>query len=678
MANNYQDDCLPQGAGNDNFYSLWHWEGTTCFVYFSHHLVSIPPQGWIHSAHRHGVKVLGTFITEWAAGAAICGRIFSDHITAQCVADQLVELAQVFGFEGWLINIENQLTWAQVAVLKHFLGYLRARLREVVPHGMVIWYDAVTTWGYLHWQNSVTPLNEPFFDASDAIFINYVWQGHTPSNVRRRVTGRAGDVYMGVDVFGRNTYGGGGDNCNVALSAAKAEGLSAALFAPGWVYECEDKSRWHDKQEQFWGKVLDSWTRPRCPHVCLPFATTFNWGQGRALWENGRKISSQPWFNMSVMSPLPLRPSGHSKPMSSSLNWQLTKLVGYTGGSCLEISDDDHGVTGVQDCSLGVLFSTSLVIPPSGVEIRYASATFPGKSLYLVLWVAQSGPGGDPPAWTHRAPDILLIDGDRQGDLPAVLTESTVICPEKSCTGVAVQPWSSSSDLGKSVEQKTGGGPHKLEGQPLAGTSSSEGLLCDVHWCTRHFHLDKHWSGCRITGVGLALLVNQPNGGAPADPAVTWAPAHSHAFLGEVVVTEAGGDQGAPGDVEDLMICELNVANTGVLEGQEVVGEEQLNTAGSVLNTTSRLLDCTLTWNVPAQGPPPVYYLVWWRSAGGGSAPEGLGFQWLGYSCGCRYRVAGLVLPVSCNLVEFQVQAVSSAYVHTGQGSTVRWKLTDN
>ncbi len=34
-------------------------------------------------------------------------------------------------------------------------------------------YDALTTEGKLVWQNSVTSLNQPFFDVCDAIFINY-------------------------------------------------------------------------------------------------------------------------------------------------------------------------------------------------------------------------------------------------------------------------------------------------------------------------------------------------------------------------------------------------------------------------------------------------------------------------------------------------------------------------
>ena len=38
----------------------------------SHNLVTIPPAGWIDVAHRHGTRVLGTFITEWDKGYDVC------------------------------------------------------------------------------------------------------------------------------------------------------------------------------------------------------------------------------------------------------------------------------------------------------------------------------------------------------------------------------------------------------------------------------------------------------------------------------------------------------------------------------------------------------------------------------------------------------------------------------
>lgn len=77
-----------------------------------------------------------------------------------------------------------------------------------------------------------------FFDACDGIFLNYVW---TPENLINSITtaeDRVLDVYVGVDVFGRNCFGGGGFNTAAALSEIRQKGLSAAIFAPGWVYEC--------------------------------------------------------------------------------------------------------------------------------------------------------------------------------------------------------------------------------------------------------------------------------------------------------------------------------------------------------------------------------------------------------------------------------------------------------
>ena len=48
-----------------------------------------------------------------------------------------------------------------------------AQLLLLPPSSLCHRYDAVTTQGALTWQNSLTSLNQPFFDASDALFVNY-------------------------------------------------------------------------------------------------------------------------------------------------------------------------------------------------------------------------------------------------------------------------------------------------------------------------------------------------------------------------------------------------------------------------------------------------------------------------------------------------------------------------
>lgn len=42
-----------------NPYTFYHWQYVDIFVYFSHHVVTVPPVGWTNAAHRHGVCVLG-------------------------------------------------------------------------------------------------------------------------------------------------------------------------------------------------------------------------------------------------------------------------------------------------------------------------------------------------------------------------------------------------------------------------------------------------------------------------------------------------------------------------------------------------------------------------------------------------------------------------------------------
>lgn len=48
-----------QGSAAQNPYAFYHWQYVDIFVYFSHHMVTIPPVGWTNAAHKHGVCVLG-------------------------------------------------------------------------------------------------------------------------------------------------------------------------------------------------------------------------------------------------------------------------------------------------------------------------------------------------------------------------------------------------------------------------------------------------------------------------------------------------------------------------------------------------------------------------------------------------------------------------------------------
>lgn len=70
------------------------------------------------------MQVLGTLITEWQAGAELCASMLADAGVAERCAQQLAAIALFFGFDGWLVNIENDLTPEQVQLMLHFLRCL--------------------------------------------------------------------------------------------------------------------------------------------------------------------------------------------------------------------------------------------------------------------------------------------------------------------------------------------------------------------------------------------------------------------------------------------------------------------------------------------------------------------------------------------------------------------------
>ena len=270
MAGNYAEDAHVDGWYSRTLketkdYWVWgyrisHFHWVDVFIYFSHSLVTIPPRGWIDAAHRHGTPVLGTFITEWEEGSQFCKEIFSTEESTLKACHQLTEIRKFYGFDGWLINIENKL------LAPEMIENMYIFLENLSSSGnIVIWYDSVISeTGELKWQNELNQKNLEFYlRANNGILTNYGWNEHNVENSNALATERSGDnskVWHGIDVFGRNTFGGGGLNCDLALNALdKLNSTSACLFAPGWVMEnLSDRNPLIAKSNNlvFWDKIL--------------------------------------------------------------------------------------------------------------------------------------------------------------------------------------------------------------------------------------------------------------------------------------------------------------------------------------------------------------------------------------------------------------------------------------
>lgn len=129
-------------------------------------------------------------------------------------------------------------------------------------------------------------LNRMFFDSCDGIFVNYTWKEENLQHSVRAAGQRLHDVFIGIDVFGRNCYGGGGFGTGSALSVVRKHELSAALFAPGWVHERHSADDYPAVDRRFWASLL-----PRLSIsgvASLPVETSFCPGQGFNRYSYGQ------------------------------------------------------------------------------------------------------------------------------------------------------------------------------------------------------------------------------------------------------------------------------------------------------------------------------------------------------------------------------------------------------
>ena len=139
MKGGYLQDKYIYGSEYYNFFQHFYWNIINIFIYFSHNLITIPPISWINVCHKHNVKILGTFITEWDSGAEISNQLFQSKETAKHFAIQLINIMLKYQFDGWLINIENILNINNIQILYYFLNYLKKESIKLYKFAEIIW-----------------------------------------------------------------------------------------------------------------------------------------------------------------------------------------------------------------------------------------------------------------------------------------------------------------------------------------------------------------------------------------------------------------------------------------------------------------------------------------------------------------------------------------------------------
>lgn len=87
--------------------------------------------------HRNGVKVLGTFIIE--PGKTQVERMLDQVDGEFVIAKQLATMAEVFGFDGWLLNIELEFPKSIKNLTGKINAFIRSLKRLLGPEGNVVW-----------------------------------------------------------------------------------------------------------------------------------------------------------------------------------------------------------------------------------------------------------------------------------------------------------------------------------------------------------------------------------------------------------------------------------------------------------------------------------------------------------------------------------------------------------
>nr|CCC92704.1 putative endo-beta-N-acetylglucosaminidase [Trypanosoma congolense IL3000] len=299
VCSNSSDSSSLVASVVDRSYTINYWNIVDYFVYFAHHLISPPPKEWINAAHREGVPALGTIITE-GNGMSI-RAILHEGKSAAAAIKQLVDMCNAYNFDGYLVNIETGLDETLAKRLVTFVAMLKRSLNKLRPKGsmerIVIWYDAVTIDGRVVYQNGLTQKNKPYFDVCDGLFINYAWRPYELPISTALAGPRRRDVYVGVDVFGRGVYGGGGYNSFEAIMCANKEKLSAAVFAPGWTMENESAGRrekFLQADARMWSKIQPAYISKYIEIDTLPVWTCFLSEVGKCFHVDGVPVQNYP------------------------------------------------------------------------------------------------------------------------------------------------------------------------------------------------------------------------------------------------------------------------------------------------------------------------------------------------------------------------------------------------
>ena len=323
--------------------------------------ILIPSKAWVDAAHKNGVKVIGTiFFAPAVFGgtpAAVQSFLQKDIAGNFIAADKMMQIANYYNFDGWIMNCETSVNSATGTLVASFMNRL-----DSAYTGELIWYDAMLPNGSVSYQNRLNVNNAYFFQHSTGLFTNYAWSNTATVTSSQSYALGLGQspfkVYTGADLWPNRTAQPAFTNytwIDKIISGGIAK-TSIALFATNFTFNYGGFSNFNNDSNDYatfyaaerkiftgidqdpfsvdaqW-KGIGHYISARSTITSLPFETAFNTGHGFNYYANGSILTAGSWHNMSHQDILPTW-MFHS----GSINLNYYFVDAYSGGSCLNIS----------------------------------------------------------------------------------------------------------------------------------------------------------------------------------------------------------------------------------------------------------------------------------------------------------------------------------------------------
>jgi len=411
-----------QGSPTADYYALTHWAYLDELVFWGgsagEGLILAPNAPIVDAAHRHGVPVLGNvFLPPTAYGGQLRWTrdlVQKDASGRHPLAAQLVSVAAAYGFDGWFLNAETG--GGNTALGTAMLDFVTELKALAAAKGQrVTWYDAMTVDGTVSWQGALNDRNQAFFQAADAMFVDFRWSagGLAASATRAGRLGRDPyGLWAGVDVESNGPDSS--VNWDAIVPTTKAHITSIGLYRPEWTRNHLPADRrapedFHAADDRFWtGRSLDParpdgtdpWRAPavsvadRSTVTSVPFASVFNTGHGLRWYEEGAVTSDAPWNHLGLQDRLPSR------------RW-VVRTAGRRPDVSLDFGDAWRGGSSVlvagelDEPAVLDLYATRLPITAGTVVELTHRAEAGDVNVELAVATAEPGGPGAPPPYTY-------------------------------------------------------------------------------------------------------------------------------------------------------------------------------------------------------------------------------------------------------------------------------------